>query len=917
MLLPVVGAHAAFLQQGETITAAPGLQGIGAQFGHSVALSADGNTMLVGGPAEDTYGGAAWVFTRSGSTWTEQTKLTVSELSCGGHYCGAAYMGSSVALSADGNTALIGGYGNDGETGAVWVFTRSGATWTQQGPALTGGGEVGEGRFGSSVALSADGDTALIGAPDDYDDTGAAWVFTRSGTAWTQEGPKLVATDESKQEESQFGSSVALSADGDTALIGGPQDNDRQGAVWVFTRSDSAWTQKEPKLTGGGEVGEGRFGSSVALSADGDIALIGGPADDRGLGAVWAFTVAGSSWTQEGEKLVGGELDNYPPFGFGSTVALSADGYTALIDVDFNGNPELTSVFRRSGETWAEEGQMLAGGEFSLALSAQGETLLMGSGNGIQVYVVSPQVSSPTSVNFGSQTVGRPGSLHWIEVKDEGVAPLGPLVFSGAAQVTGVNAADFVIPSGDDLCDGETVEPGQACRIGVRFSAGAVGWRSAALSFGTNNGASMAPSVALRGTGVLPPTASIGISEEPATAGTPIEFDGGSSSAHDGSINNYVWSFGDGASAEGPAPNHTYVAPGAYSVTLTVTDSLGLTGTLTRLVTVKEAQRIEFLSTPPLSASVGGSTYAVSALAWSGSPVSFSSATPSVCSVQTSRVSFLAVGTCTIDADQSGNVEYGAAPPVQQSFAVGRGAQLITFTSGPPGSSIVGGPAYVASATASSGLPVLLSSRTPAVCSLEGMTVSFLAAGTCTIDANQEGDSNYDAAPQAQQSFTVGVAPVFTNTITSSLPLSLTPSLTLAPTSSFGLLGNPSVNARTGGITFKGSVRDPGIVSWLLSFQNGKFGVFSSSTGRCATGQIRLDGRCRTATVVFGIGSRPLPVAGSFSLTIGPSASARVALEHGHELRVTAILTFKSSQGVGYTSNTRWVTVGLEKHKRD
>ncbi len=96
-----------------------------------------------------------------------------------------------MALSADGSTALIGGDQDDGGLGAAWVFTRSGSTWTQQGGKLTGAGEVGPGAFGTSVALSANGDTALIGGWSDKEWDGAAWVFTRSGSTWTQQGPKL------------------------------------------------------------------------------------------------------------------------------------------------------------------------------------------------------------------------------------------------------------------------------------------------------------------------------------------------------------------------------------------------------------------------------------------------------------------------------------------------------------------------------------------------------------------------------------------------------------------------------------------------------------------------------------------------------------------------------------------------------
>jgi hypothetical protein len=138
------------------------------------------------------------------------------------------------------------------------------------------------------VALSSDGSTALIGADSDNTNLGAVWVFTRSGSTWTQQGPKLTATGETGP--GGFGRSVALSSDGNTALIGAYIDNAIVGAAWVFTRSGSAWTQQGSKLTGGGEIGRGEFGNSVALSSGGGTALVGGPQDREPFaGAVWVF----------------------------------------------------------------------------------------------------------------------------------------------------------------------------------------------------------------------------------------------------------------------------------------------------------------------------------------------------------------------------------------------------------------------------------------------------------------------------------------------------------------------------------------------------------------------------------------------------------------------------------------------------
>ena len=120
------------------------------------------------------------------------------------------------------------------------------APFLQQGGKLTGGGETGDARFGSSVALSADGSTALVGGRRDSSDKGAAWVFTRSGATWTQQADKL--TGSAANSGTQFGFSVALAANGSTALVGGRDDDGSNGAAWVFTRSGSAWSQQVGKL---------------------------------------------------------------------------------------------------------------------------------------------------------------------------------------------------------------------------------------------------------------------------------------------------------------------------------------------------------------------------------------------------------------------------------------------------------------------------------------------------------------------------------------------------------------------------------------------------------------------------------------------------------------------------------------------
>jgi hypothetical protein len=407
-------AQAQFVQQAKLV----GTDNAG--LGSSVALSADGNTAIVGGPGDGCQSfpqpcephGAAWVFTRSNGVWTQQGNKLV-----GTGAVGIPGQGSSVALSADGNTALVGGPLDNNEKGAAWVFARRNGAWTQQAKLVGTGAIIGTARQDTSVALSADGNTAIVGGPFDNFGIGAAWVFTRSNGVWTQQGNKLVGTGAIGA--ARQGTSVGLSADGNTAIVGGPLICSPSpycvsiGAAWVFTRSNGVWTQQGNKLVGSGSVGAPGQGSSVALSADGKTAIVGGPGDNpicvpscgSPVGAAWVFTRSPASfnhpavWTQQtklaGTGAVGGASQ-------GTSVALSADGITAIVggprDNLFEAPPIITFkgaawVFTRSPASfnhpavWTQLGNKLFGsgvsgdGPFqgtSVTLSADGKTAIVG-----------------------------------------------------------------------------------------------------------------------------------------------------------------------------------------------------------------------------------------------------------------------------------------------------------------------------------------------------------------------------------------------------------------------------------------------------------------------------------------------------------------------------------------------------------
>jgi hypothetical protein len=274
-----VGSAATWTQQREFTSSVP-------DFGGPVALSGDGNTALVGAT------GAVFVYFRSGTAWTLQQKLAVAG-------AGGQDSGQSVAMNGDGNTALIAAAGQN--PGTVYVFQRTGSTWSlQQTLTVPGAGNS----IFQTVALSSNGSTALI--------SGSAGVtaFGRSGTTWTQH-----------QVLSGVGGYVAISRDGSTAVAEG-----NSGPV-VFHWSGTAWTQQQILTDRNAAADGGSCCTSVALSANGSVAFLGG-APQGSYGAAFLFTRTGTKWTQQQTMSAAGEGD-----GESATVALSADGAVAMVAV--------------------------------------------------------------------------------------------------------------------------------------------------------------------------------------------------------------------------------------------------------------------------------------------------------------------------------------------------------------------------------------------------------------------------------------------------------------------------------------------------------------------------------------------------------------------------------------------------------
>ncbi|HED16628.1 MAG TPA: integrin [Gammaproteobacteria bacterium] len=437
--------------------------GGGDKFGYSVSLAADGNTLAVGANNEDsnatgingdqadntaTKSGAVYVFSRSGTTWTQQAYLKASNTEANDRF------GGVVSLAADGNTLAVGalreassatGINGDqadnlaSESGAVYVFSRSGTTWSQQAYVKASNTEAND-RFSWTVSLAADGNTLAVGAYAedssatgiDGDQTnnlasssGVVYVFSRSGAAWSQQA-YVKASNTGLGD--QFGVSVSLAADGNTLAVGatgeasnatginGDQANNTassSGAVYVFSRSGAAWSQQayvKASNTGGGDV----FGASVNLAADGSTLAVGAASEassDTGIngdqadnsasdsGAVYVFSRSGAAWSQQAyvkaSNTGGGDV-------FGRIVSLAADGNTLAVGASseassatgINGNQVDDSVsfsgavyvFSRSGTTWSQQAYVKAGNTggldgfgWTLNLTADGNTLAVGA----------------------------------------------------------------------------------------------------------------------------------------------------------------------------------------------------------------------------------------------------------------------------------------------------------------------------------------------------------------------------------------------------------------------------------------------------------------------------------------------------------------------------------------------------------
>lgn len=319
------------------------------RFGQTLAVSA--GTAVIG--ASD----AAYVFVRSGATWSLQQQLFTGDPA-------AVNFGFAVAVSGD--TAIVAAAAGGSFHGAAYVFARSGSSWSRYATPLFAGDAGPNSYFTGSVALS--GDTALVGNPDVDEARGAAYVFVCGDDSCPQQA-KLSASGDAGD---QLGKSVALS--GDTAVAGAPEANGEKGAAYVFVRSGATWVQ-EAKLTPTDNEDEARFGTSVAV--DGDTVLVG--AQDQG--AVYVFTRVGSAWQQQA-KLITSDGAGYSHDPGSSALG----GETVVIGVR---DSRAAYLFARQGSSWPEQVKMDGTGtvEFGGTVATSADTTLISSPAAGEVFV--------------------------------------------------------------------------------------------------------------------------------------------------------------------------------------------------------------------------------------------------------------------------------------------------------------------------------------------------------------------------------------------------------------------------------------------------------------------------------------------------------------------------------------------------
>ncbi len=338
-----------------------------AEFGYKVALSADGLIALVVGKVSNV---GAYVYLWKNGRWAEHQQINRTE---------HEFIG---AISADGNYILLGPKGD--------VFVRNGDLWQYQQTLITGFSA-----YGYSMAVSADGSTAIIGDIHGSP-SGSAYIFVRNGTVWTLQ--KQITTYPNQTVDDRFGFAVALSGDGNTALVtamGRERATPGRGWGYFFTRTSTTWSDAQEVTGNSLNLDNSWFGESVAISQDGSTAIIGSPkgcyiscAMSTPGGIAYVYKHIGGMWELQGELAASPYLNIFNGYRFGASVSLSSDGNIAAISAfesEYTANQD-SFIFARTGETWAYEQNLASpnpraadGFGKSISISGNGNRVIIGA----------------------------------------------------------------------------------------------------------------------------------------------------------------------------------------------------------------------------------------------------------------------------------------------------------------------------------------------------------------------------------------------------------------------------------------------------------------------------------------------------------------------------------------------------------
>lgn len=350
------------------------------QFGASVVLNYDGDIAVIGASNKTlTYAnqGRVYVFRRYGSGWWQVQVLTAPDAAAN-----PEYYGYCVSMSSDGKYIAVGAYANITYTGAVYVYENTGSSWVYR-QKLTASDKVTNDYFGYNLSMSGDGTRLVVGAYNKngtFTVQGAAYVFSRSGTVWSQE-QKLTHSDPAASDK--FGHSVAINTTSDLILVSAVNKTGTvavQGAIYAFTRSGTVWTQVQ-KITHSTPVANDGLGQSLAISGDGTRFIAGGLATLSSFtlaGSVFVFYKSGATWIQEQR------IDNPNPASneyFSSSLTINYTG--TRFSTGAYGDTTNTGIvyhYTRTGVTWSLENSSMA--SMPATSVAYGKSVSM-SGNGI------------------------------------------------------------------------------------------------------------------------------------------------------------------------------------------------------------------------------------------------------------------------------------------------------------------------------------------------------------------------------------------------------------------------------------------------------------------------------------------------------------------------------------------------------